>query len=95
MPLAEKLEDFAGAIGLAATRAPDDYGTSQWNYVENMTDIRELWAEISALIARDREQVDFISQKLEQMFSSFDAGDKDGGRSAAWAIYNIRVRRLR
>lgn len=60
-----------------------------------MAGIRELWAEISALIARDLEQADFISQKLKEMFRSFDAGDKHGGRSAAWAIYNVRVRGLR
>lgn len=95
MSLKEKLADFAGSIGAAATKAPDDYlQGSHWTYESHMADIKELWAEIRPQLKRDLEQAQFIDGKLQEMFAAFDTGEKEKGRAAAWAMYN-NVEKLR
>ncbi|MCH7344479.1 hypothetical protein LZ017_13935 [Pelomonas sp. CA6] len=60
-----------------------------------MADIKELWAEVRPQITRDLEQAEFIDTKLQEMFAAFDAGEKEKGRKAALAIYNLKVEKLR
>jgi hypothetical protein len=96
MSLKEKLADFAGSVGAAASRAPDEYPDwGHWTYETHMTDIRELWAEIRPQLKRDLAQAALIDTKLQQMFAAFDAGQKDHGRKAAMAIYNLDTEKLR
>ena len=95
MSLRERVEDFAGAL-TSATFAPDEYPAPEYvNYESNMADLKELWAEIRPQLKRDLEQADFIDGKLQEMFAAFDAGEKERGRDAAWAIYNVKVEKLR
>ncbi|MFJ3055912.1 hypothetical protein [Herbaspirillum sp. NPDC087042] len=96
MSLTERLADFAGAVGGAATNAPDDY--PEWSYATyetNMADIRQLWAEIFPKLKRDIEQAAFIDLKLLEAFAAFEAGEKDKGQLAMWDIYNLQVKKLR
>jgi hypothetical protein len=96
MSLTEKLRDLAGSVGLAATDAPDRYATwSSWTYETHMADLKELWAEIREQLVRDHVKIEFIDNKLREMFDSFERGENDKGRSAAWAVYNIGVKDLR
>ena len=96
MSLTERLKDFAGSIGAAMTDPPDNYPEwSSWTYEPHMADIKELWTEIRPQLTRDVEQAAFIDAKLLEMFAAFDAGEKDKGRKAAIAIYNLRVGQLR
>lgn len=37
----------------------------------------------------------FIDTKLKEGFDAFDRGDKETGRDAMWAIYNLQLRTLR
>lgn len=95
MSLKERLEDFAGALTVAVD-APDNYQFPEFqNYESNMADLKELWAEIRPQLKRDLEQVELIDAKLVEMRAAFDAGDKDAGRKAVWAIYNLKVEKLR
>jgi hypothetical protein len=95
MSLKEKLADFAGALS-SATSAPDDYPFPEYvNYQSNMTDLKELWAEIRPQLKHDVEKAGFIDDKLQEMFAAFEEGDKEKGRKAAWAIYNADVKKLR
>jgi hypothetical protein len=96
MSLNDRLTDFAGALAVAATDAPDDY--PDWGYTtyeSNMADIKVLWAEIRAKLKRDHEQVPFIDDKLQEAFTAFDAGEKERGSKAILAIYNLEVKKLR
>lgn len=95
MSLKEQLEDFAGAL-TSATFAPDEYPAPEYvNYESNMADLKELWTDIRPQLQRDVEQAEFIGTKLQEMFTAFDAGEKEKGRDAAWAIYNLKVEKLR
>lgn len=94
--LSEKLLNFAGNIGAAMTDAPDDY--PEWGYITyegNMADIKELWSEIRPKLKRDVEKADFIEGKLQEAFAAFDAGEKEKGRKAMLAIYNLGIRTLK
>lgn len=96
MSLRETLKDFAGSIGCAETNAPDEYAEwSSWTYETNMADIKELWATIRPQLKRDLEQAQWVDEKLQEMFTAFDAGEKEQGRKAAWALYNADVTKLR
>lgn len=93
--LSEKLADFSGAISSGATFAPDEY--PEWGYVSyesNMSDIKEIWSEIRMKLKLDTEKIAFIERKLQDAFAAFDAGEKEKGRAALWAIYNLDVEDL-
>lgn len=95
MSLKERLEDFAGAL-TSATNAPDDYPFPEFqSYERNMADLKELWAEIRPQLKRDLELAAFIDGKLADMRAAFDAGDRDAGRKAVMAIYNLKLEKLR
>jgi hypothetical protein len=97
MSLRERLADFAGAL-TSATDAPDGYLPPPNGYVtyeSNMADLKTLWAEIRPQLKRDLEQSDFVDNKLREMFGAFESGDKEAGRKAAWALYNLDVEKLR
>jgi len=95
MSLKERLADFVGAI-TSAVDAPDNYPFPEFqSYEANMADIKELWAEIRPQIKRDLVQAEFVDAKLQEMFTAFEAGEKEKGRDAAWAIYNSKAGRLR
>ena len=95
MSLKERLADFAGAL-TSATDAPDNYPFPEFqSYEGNMADLKELWATIRPQLTRDLEQAEFIDGKLQEMRAAFDAGDKETGRKAVWAIYNLKVEKLR
>jgi hypothetical protein len=95
MSLRERLADFAGAL-TSATDAPDNYlPTGYVTYESNMADLKDLWSQIRPLLKRDVEQAEFIDAKLLEMRTAFDTGDKDKGRKAVWAIYNLGVEKLR
>ncbi|HVZ47135.1 MAG TPA: hypothetical protein VHA82_25225 [Ramlibacter sp.] len=96
MALKECLADFTGSIGAAATKAPDDYlKSSHWTYEAHKADLVNLWTEIRPQLRCDMDKVQFIDDKLREMISAFDAGEKEKGRDAAWAIYNLKPERLR
>ena len=96
MSLKERLKDFAGSIAGATTDPPDDYQFPEFqNYESHKADLKELWAEIRPQLKRDLEQAEFIDGKLHEMFTAFDAAEKEHGRKAAWAIYNLQVEKLR
>ena len=96
MILKEKLADFAGSVGAAATKAPDEYlQGSHWTYESHMADLKDLRREIYPQLKKDSDKAQFISEKLQSMFAAFDAGEKEKGRDAAWAIYNLDVEKLR
>lgn len=95
MTLKERLEDFAGALSIAVD-APDGYQFPEFqDYESNMADLQNLWAEIRPQIKRDLEQVEFIDAKLLEIRAAFDAGEKDQGRKAVMAIYNLKLAKLR
>jgi hypothetical protein len=60
-----------------------------------MADLKELWAAIRPQLKRDLEQAEWVDAKLQEMFAAFDAGEKDKGRKAAWALYNAGLTKLR
>lgn len=94
--LSEKLLDFAGAISSAGTDAPDEY--PEWSYRSfeaDMSDIKELWSEIRPKLKQDVEKADFVDGKLQEAFAAFDAGEKEKGRKAMLAIYNLGIRTLK
>jgi hypothetical protein len=96
MSLRQILDDFAGSIGSAATNAPDEYADwSSITYETNMADIKELWASIRPQLKRDLGKAEWVDSKLQEMISAFDAGEKERGRKAAWALYNAEVTKLR
>ncbi len=96
MSLREDLRDFGDSIAGATMNAPDEY--PEWSYVTyetHMEDLRSLWATIRPQLQRDLEQAAWVDQTLREMFVAFDAGDKETGRKAAWALYNAEVTKLR
>lgn len=96
MSLKERLADFEGSVGAAATKAPDDYLFPEFqNYESHKADLKELWEAIRPQLKHDLKQAEFIDGKLQEMFTAFDAGQKEKGRDAAWAIYNLKVEKLR
>jgi hypothetical protein len=96
MSLAERLMDFAGSIGAAATKAPDEYlQSSRWTYESHKADLKELWAEIRPQLKRDIDKAQLIDEKLQEMFAAFDAGEKDKGREVAWSIYDLKLEKLK
>ncbi|WOB06921.1 hypothetical protein [Piscinibacter gummiphilus] len=60
-----------------------------------MEDIRSLWEQIAPRITRDRPKVAEIQELLDVMFTSFSSGEKEAGRQAAIAIYNMKLEQLR
>jgi hypothetical protein len=95
MSLNERLADFAGSIGAAASRAPDEYPEwGHWTYESHMADIKKLWAAILPQLNRDLEEATIIDTKLQEMFAAFEAGEKEKGRKAAMAIYNLIAEKL-
>lgn len=96
MTLKEKLSDFAGALALAADYPPNDYPSwSSWTYETHMADLSELWAHIRGKLTTDMTIVPFIDEKLQEAIAAFDVGDKDTGRRAILAIYNLDLKALR
>ncbi len=96
MSLSEKLKDFAGAIALAKSSAPDQYDEWYgWTYETHMADLKELWSHIHPRLMRDREQAEEVNSNLQRMFDAFENGKNAEGRAAAWAIYNSNFRELR
>lgn len=97
--LEETLQKFGDAITLATSDAPDEYLLSQYGYEglyeTHMADLKELWDAIRPQLKRDLEQAEWVDGKLQEMFAAFDAGQKEQGRKAAWAIYNAEVTELR
>jgi hypothetical protein len=95
MSLSEKLKDFAGAIALATSHAPDEYDKwCGWTYESHMTDLKELWSYIRPRAVQDLELADEIHANLQRMFGAFETGNKAEGRAAAWDIYNSNFRKL-
>jgi hypothetical protein len=96
MSLQDDLRKFADSIGAAGSNAPDEYPEwSSWNYAAHKADLKELWAGIRPQLERDLQQVEFVDGKLEEMFAAFDAGEKERGRKAAWALYKADLAKLR
>jgi hypothetical protein len=96
MTIDEKLGDFVGSIAVAITDSPDNYSAlGGWTYETHMADLKGLWREIFPQLKRDVEQARFIDGKLQEMFHAFEGGDRERGRDAALAIYNLGVRKLR
>lgn len=96
MSLREDLEHFNGSINLAIDYPPDDY--PDWSYAtyeSHMADIKQLWASIRPALKRNLADADQIDAKLVEMFSAFDAGEKERGRKAALFIYNMEPTQLR
>lgn len=96
MSLREEFQSFVDGIGAAGSNAPDEYPDwSLWTYETHMADLKSLWTVIRPQIKRDVEQAEFVDAKLQEMFAAFDAGEKEKGRKAAWALYNADLTKLR
>ena len=96
MSLREYLADFEGAIGGAASYAPDDYPKQSYRtYESNVDDIKSLWARIRLTIQHDAASVAFVDLRLSEAFKAFDSGDKEKGQQAMWDIYNLGLRKLK
>lgn len=96
MSLNERLRDFAGALAIASTDAPDNYPAWSYNtYENNMADLRACWADIRPKLKRDADKVEFIDRMLQEAFAAFDNKDKETGSRAIFAIYNLGVKGLR
>jgi len=96
MSLKEDLMNFSGSLASATDYPPDDYPSwSSWTYETHMDDLRSLWSAIKPRLKKDADKADFIDQNLQMAFSAFDAKDKDRGRKAILAIYNLNVKSLR
>lgn len=96
MRLGELLINFKGSIGCAGSNAPDEY--TDWSYItyaSNMADLKELWSTIYPKLSRDTDRAKWVDEKLQELFLAFEAGDKQRGRAAAWAIYNSDITELR
>jgi hypothetical protein len=92
----EKLLDFAGALAVALTGAPDSYPDFSYaTYEGNVAELRESWAIARLNIKSDIDKASFIDTTLEQAIAAFDAGDKARGRNCILAIYNLGVKDLR
>jgi hypothetical protein len=75
--------------------APDEYPEwSSLNYETHMAALKDLWREIHPQLKQDLEKAQWVDAKLQEMFSAFDAGQKELDRKAAWAIYNAEVTKL-
>jgi len=95
MSFKSTLSDFAGALATAINYALDGYPKwSSWTYESNMADLRELRAHIRPKL-RDEGQAEFIDAKLKEAFAAFEANEKDKGREAILAIYNLDVKQLK
>lgn len=96
MNLKEKLSNFADSIAGATDYPPNDYPQwSYWTYETHMAELKELWSEIRSKLKKDIDKIEFIDSKLQEAFTAFDAGEKEKGRSAIWAIYNLKVENFR
>ncbi len=96
MSLRDDLQNFVDSIGAAGSNAPDEYAEwSSWTYETHMADLKDLWATIHPQLKRDLEQAEWVDGKLQEMFTAFDAGEKEAGRKAAWELYNAKVTKLR
>jgi hypothetical protein len=95
MALSKLLEDFAGQIAVATTDSPDEYPEWSDGYEAHMSDLKSLWSQIRPQLKRDFEQVECVELNLRDMIAAFDAGEKEKGRKAAWAIYRLDVKKLR
>lgn len=96
MSLREELQNFVDSIGAAGSNAPDEYAEwSSWTYETHIADLKELWAIIRPQLKRDLDRADWVDAQLQQMFTAFDAGEKERGRKAAWALYNAELTKLR
>ena len=94
MSLEELLYDFSSSL-TGATIAPDGYMEGGITYERNMADLKDLWSQIRPKLKRDLEQAQWVDAKLQEMFAAFDAGEKEKGRDAAWALYGSDVKKLR
>lgn len=95
MSLTETLRDFAGPLS-SAIDAADEYPA--WGYVtyeSNMADLKELWSKIRPKLKRDLEQAEFVDRKFQEAFDAFMANQKDKGRKAILAVYNLNVKQFR
>jgi hypothetical protein len=96
MTLKSNLSDFAGSLATATDYPPDNYPEwSSWTYEAHMADLKELWSAIRGKLKEDVDKISFIDEKLEEAFAAFDAKEKDKGRKAILAIYNLDVKKLR
>lgn len=96
MSLREDIQNLFDSIGAAGSNAPDDYPVwSSWTYETHMIDLKELWAAIRPQLKRNLEQAERVDCNLQEMFGAFDAGEKEKGRKAAFAIYNSDIKKLR
>ncbi|MYM32228.1 hypothetical protein GTP58_28225 [Duganella sp. CY15W] len=59
-----------------------------------MTNLKELWTEILPKLTKELEKAEFIDGKLQEAFAAFEAKEKDKGRKAILAIYNLDVKKL-
>jgi hypothetical protein len=98
MTLKELLGLFTDAVSSATGYAPDNY--PEWRgpnaYETQKSDLLDLWAQIQPRIKSDKDQANFIDQKLAEVFLAFDEeNDKAKGRQALCDIYNTQPRRLK
>lgn len=96
MALRENLKDLAASVALATSSAPDNYASwSSWTYETHMVDLKELWMAIRPQLKRDLDRAEWVDAKLQEMYMAFDAGEKERGRDAAWALYNAELTKLK
>ena len=51
--------------------------------------------QIRPKLKRDLEQAEFVDRKLQEAFDAFMTNQKDKGRKAILAVYNLNVKQFR
>lgn len=103
MKLSECLANFSSSVVGALDCAPDEYnpvlvesyGSMERTYKGHKASTIEDWAAVRSRLKRDIDKIEFIDAKLKEAFDAFDRCDKDVGRKAMLAIYNLQLKKLR
>ena len=96
MSIRKLLDELSGSITLAASYPPDEYPEYlSLTYQVHKEDIQELWGQIRTKLKRDVEKIAAIDNRLAQMFTAFENGEKVLGRKIAWDLWNLPIRDLR
>lgn len=94
MSLKESLEMLSDELTLAAV-APDKYPVESINYESNKEHIVKYWLEAKSKIKRDLIRAQEIDQRLQEMFTAFEAGEHRRGQDIALELWGSQIKKLR
>jgi hypothetical protein len=77
-------------VSRAASVAPDEYpeGLAD-NWEKTRADIVAMWVEVRRRPWPSPGNIPFINEKIAEGLAALDAGERERGRQAMWAIYNL------